>query len=289
MFWTRTFRNLTFWTWTFRTRTFRTWTFRTRTFRTLTFLTWTITPQPFRPGRFAPGHVCKHFWKTHFSTLLFLNPWMYSVIYGFLLDTGLKLLPESQGHGLRIFMLQVYHIFANPLMDLVHIWHDDRYWSKHFRSTKANWSCINRWYVHGVATCEWDGHDVMWTGCGHENEWSCVKGVMCERSGSHVKRMITCKPGCGYVNWLVMFEWDHLWTVCGRVNEVVTCERVKSNSGGHVWMGWSRMNEVCSCERGRHVNWVRCDTFFFFFFFELLIIHIENAIKGNIFVCRHAF
>ena len=34
------------------------------------------------------------------------------------------------------------------------------------------------------------------------------EGVMYERSGSHVKRMITCKPGCGYVNWLVMFEWD---------------------------------------------------------------------------------
>ena len=39
---------------------------------------------------------------------------------------------------------------------------------------------------------------------------SCVKGVMCERGGSHVKRMITCEPGCGCVNWSVMFEWGHV-------------------------------------------------------------------------------
>ena len=37
--------------------------------------------------------------------------------------------------------------------------------------------------------------------------WSCEKGVMCEWGGSHVKRMVTCEPWCGCVNWLVMFEW----------------------------------------------------------------------------------
>ena len=43
------------------------------------------------------------------------------------------------------------------------------------------------------------------------------------------------------------------------------------------------MNGMWSCERGRRVCWVRCDTFYF----ELLIRHIERAIKGNTFVCRH--
>ena len=33
------------------------------------------------------------------------------------------------------------------------------------------------------------------------------------------------------------------------------------------------MNGVWSCELGRHVNWVRCDTFYF----ELLIRHLERA------------
>ena len=37
-----------------------------------------------------------------------------------------------------------------------------------------------------------------------------MKGVMCERGGSHVRRMVTCEPGCGCVNWLVMFEWGHV-------------------------------------------------------------------------------
>ena len=49
-----------------------------------------------------------------------------------------------------------------------------------------------------------------------------------------MKKMIKCEPGCGCVNWLVMFEWGHVQTGCGRVNEVVTCERVRSNSGGYV-------------------------------------------------------
>ena len=33
------------------------------------------------------------------------------------------------------------------------------------------------------------------------------EAVMCERGGSHVKRIITCEPGWGCVNWLFMFEW----------------------------------------------------------------------------------
>ena len=88
-----------------------------------------------------------------------------------------------------------------------------------------------------------------------------------------VKKMITCEPGCSCVNWLIMFEWCHVWTGYGRVNEVVTCERVRSNSGGYLWTGCSFMNGVWSCERGRHVNWVRCDTFYF----EFLIRHTERA------------
>ena len=62
--------------------------------------------------------------------------------------------------------------------------------------------------------------------------WSCVKGVMCERGGSHVKRMITCEPGCGCENGV--------WS----------CERVRSNGAGHVWTGWSRMNGVVTYEWG---------------------------------------
>ena len=54
--------------------------------------------------------------------------------------------------------------------------------------------------VNGVVTTSCEQYVVMRT------IWSCVKGVMCERGGSHVKRMITCEPGCGCVNWLVMFE-----------------------------------------------------------------------------------
>ena len=59
--------------------------------------------------------------------------------------------------------------------------------------------------VNGVVTtsCEWD--------------------VVMRTRQSHVKGMITCEPGCGCVNWLVVFEWGHVITGCGRVNEVVTC------------------------------------------------------------------
>ena len=35
------------------------------------------------------------------------------------------------------------------------------------------------------------------------------------------------------------------------MNELVTCEWVRSNSGGHVWMGWSCMNEEDMGELGQ--------------------------------------
>ena len=50
-------------------------------------------------------------------------------------------------------------------------------------------------------------------------EWPRVNGVVttsCERDvvmrarRSHVKRMITCEPGCACVNWLVMFQWGNV-------------------------------------------------------------------------------
>ena len=48
------------------------------------------------------------------------------------------------------------------------------------------WSCVN-----GVVktSCE--------TGCGYVNETVMCEGVTSERSGSLVKRMITCELGCG--------------------------------------------------------------------------------------------
>ena len=45
---------------------------------------------------------------------------------------------HGQGHRLRTFMLKSYvkdfrtSLFPNPLMDLVHVWYDDRYWSKFY-------------------------------------------------------------------------------------------------------------------------------------------------------------
>ena len=36
---------------------------------------------------------------------------------------------------------------------------------------------------------------------------SCEWDVVMRTRRSHVTRMTTGKPGCGYVNWLVMFEW----------------------------------------------------------------------------------
>ena len=38
---------------------------------------------------------------------------------------------------------------------------------------------------------------------------SCERDVAMRTRRSHVKRMIPCEPGCGCVNWLVMFEWGH--------------------------------------------------------------------------------
>ena len=49
--------------------------------------------------------------------------------------------PYDQGHGLGIFMLKFYvkvfrtSLFPNLVMDLVHMWYDDRYWSKLLCST----------------------------------------------------------------------------------------------------------------------------------------------------------
>ena len=48
-------------------------------------------------------------------------------------------MPLRQGHGLKIFMLKFYvkvfrtSLFPNPLMDLVPVLYDDRYWSKILR------------------------------------------------------------------------------------------------------------------------------------------------------------
>ena len=34
-----------------------------------------------------------------------------------------------------------------------------------------------------------------------------VNVVVCVTEVVHVKRMVTCEPRSGCVNWLVMFEW----------------------------------------------------------------------------------
>ena len=134
-------------------------------------------------------------------------------------------------------------------MDLVHIWHDDRYWFKHFLITTTTWSRINRWYVHGVATCEWGGHDVMWKGCGHENE------------------TVSCEQDDHMWTKLCLFELvGHVW-MGSFVNAVWSCERGghmwTGKNSGYVWTAWSCMKGLWLCERGRRVNWVRCDTFYF--------------------------
>ena len=135
--------------------------------------------------------------------------------------------------------------------------------------------------VTWVVTTSCERYVVIWT----RRSW--LKVVMCKWDGSHVKKMITCEPGCGCGNWLVMFSWGHMWTGCGRVNEVVTCKQIRSNSGRHVWTRWSGMDRVRWCERGRRVNWVRCDTFYF----GLLIRHLERAKERLICMqtCRSAF
>ena len=61
-------------------------------------------------------------------------------------------------------------------------------------------------HVNGVVTTSCERDVVMRT----RLRLSCVKGVICERGGSHVKRIVTCEPGCGCVNWLVMFEWGQV-------------------------------------------------------------------------------
>ena len=65
------------------------------------------------------------------------------VIFGMMIDTGPKFysVPSHSpcmtlSHGLKTFMLTFYvkifriSLFPNPLMDLVHVWCDDRYWTK---------------------------------------------------------------------------------------------------------------------------------------------------------------
>ena len=48
---------------------------------------------------------------------------------------------KGQGHGRRTFMFKFWvevfrtSLFPNPMMDLVHVWFDDRYWSKILHST----------------------------------------------------------------------------------------------------------------------------------------------------------
>ena len=196
--------------------------------------------------------------KLIWAPYYFKNLGWIRFIYGLLLGRGLKFPSPTLGLKAKITDLEFScckftTLFPIPLMDLVHIWQDDKYWSKHFLGNITTRSCANRWDVHGMATCEWGGHDVVWTGCGHVNETVMCERGMCERGGSHVKRTITSEPGCRCVNWLFMFELGHMWAGCGHANEVVTCERFRSNSGSHVWTGWSRMNGMWSCERGRYV------------------------------------
>ena len=55
---------------------------------------------------------------------------MGSIIYGLLLDTVLKFPSHTPAlkakvTDLEFTLLQVYRLFANPLMDFVHICHDE--------------------------------------------------------------------------------------------------------------------------------------------------------------------
>ena len=67
---------------------------------------------------------------------------------GMMIDIGPKFKPsphptwpQVQGHRPRIFMLKFYvkvlrtSLFPSPLMDFVHVWYDNRYWSKNFVET----------------------------------------------------------------------------------------------------------------------------------------------------------
>ena len=66
-------------------------------------------------------------------------------MFGMMIDIGPKVYSVSSptpcvtlrsSHRLRTFMSKFYvkvfrtSLFPNPMMDLVHVWYDDRYWSK---------------------------------------------------------------------------------------------------------------------------------------------------------------
>ena len=61
--------------------------------------------------------------------------------------------------------------------------------------------------MNGVVTTSCK-RDVVVRMYGHVLSVSCVNQVV--PCCSHVRRMIKCEPGCGCVNWLVMFEWGHV-------------------------------------------------------------------------------
>ena len=71
-------------------------------------------------------------------------------MFGVMIDTGPKfyIVPSQppymalrSRHGLRTFMLEFCvkgfrtSLFPNPMMDLVHVWYNDRYWSRILNST----------------------------------------------------------------------------------------------------------------------------------------------------------
>ena len=97
---------------------------------------------------------------------------------------------------------------------------DCHMWKRYCVNGVVNiWTRVLLWELIGHV---WMGCGHVWTGCGRVNET-----VM--REGGHVwTRWITCRPGYGFVNWLVMSEWG-VWSC---VNGVWSCER-----GGHVWTG----------------------------------------------------
>ena len=61
--------------------------------------------------------------------------------------------PESQSHGQSFHVANLPHYFQNHLMYLVYIWHDDRYWFKHFLST------ITHLVSCKLVRCPWSGHE----------------------------------------------------------------------------------------------------------------------------------
>ena len=123
------------------------------------------------------------------------------------------------------------------------------------------------WDVNRMATCEWGGHDVVWTGCGHVNG------------------MVTCESGCDHI-WT---GYGHVWTRCGCMNEVVTCERVRSNvlATSHVMVtyepGCARVNWLVTfggCGHawtgcGRMSVWTRSGVIYFISIFWLYVLQEE--------------